>query len=388
MLHERYNCDSWCQPFVSDYRSNSADPPWSIPLVTTGSCGYFMTPIAGETEQSNPGTEGAKKKEVPPLPATHGRDVQTQKVRRPGLENGLERPTWRIATTFAFVVAIVCSSALGYALFRFFNVLSLPSRGTHELVFLARAGIMGVATTLAITFVMLGFATFMIGARGEFRVQGEYAKSKGLLQSGAPGLFFVLCGTVVLCVLLSQKFSFDETAMPPGPVGESKKAGTATSGISTLRAGRSIASGGEPIAYEEIGFFSQEVSAYNAFATLVTEGEANADNAEFFFGTWVKPIRITCVRFSWYRSNHTIPEDSLTAESLEGDKQFNLKSGYLIVPEDGRLLNQKLAGLRAKTVNATSPDAKSLVQEIIPLLQTAYVFKSAEPMDGFPAKSR
>jgi hypothetical protein len=316
-------------------------------------------------------------------------DHQPIRAQRRDRVNLPPRPAWQLATFFAFTLAIVCSVALGYALVRFFNVLSLPSRGTHEIVFLARAGILGVATTLAITFVMLGFATFMIGARGEFRVEGEHAGSKGLLASGAPGLFFVLCGTIVLCVLLNQKFSFEGSDTRSGPQQTAADANFSTESDAggVVGAGRSVASGDHATVYEEIGFFTQDVSAFNAFAQLVAEGKASDDGLALFLQTWVKPIRITCVRFEWYRGNHTIPKEAATAVSLEGDKRFNLQSGYLIVPDDGRLLNAKLGELRAAAANG-QPNLGPNVEELLPMMQTAYVFKAGEPMDDYPADRR
>src|SRR5881394_248255 len=87
-----------------------------------------------------------------------------------------------LATVLAFSLCVICCSALGYGTYRFFDILTFSPASSHDVVFQLRGGIYALSVITGIACVMLGFATFMIGGRGEFKVESESAALKGMMR--------------------------------------------------------------------------------------------------------------------------------------------------------------------------------------------------------------
>src|SRR5437588_5203832 len=124
------------------------------------------------------------------------------------------------ATLLAFFLCLSFCSILGYGIHRFFSVVATTHAASNDFVFEVRGAIYALSVITAIACIMLGFAIFMIGSRGEFQVSSDIPGLKGIVSASAPGLFFVLCGTVIIAVMLSTRFEYEASdvsnrATPP-----------------------------------------------------------------------------------------------------------------------------------------------------------------------------
>lgn len=120
------------------------------------------------------------------------------------------------ATRMTFVLSLFCLAILGYAAiayvyFSFHQVGAAPS--IPLFVVRQRTALSALAMMIALSCVIMGFAVFMIGAKGEINFKAESSWARGALVSGVPGPFFVLCGTIITVAVLLARVSYEQGAI-------------------------------------------------------------------------------------------------------------------------------------------------------------------------------
>lgn len=154
------------------------------------------------------------------------------------------------ATKLTFVLALLCLAMLGYAAiayihFSFHEVVGTPS--IAMIVVRQRTGLSALAMCIGISSIVMGFAAFMIGAKGEINVTTENAWLKGALVSGVPGPFFVLCGTVITVTVLASKVTNEETVTTEHGANTAEQTTEARHGTKTTQVSRTIADDGSGV---------------------------------------------------------------------------------------------------------------------------------------------
>lgn len=138
--------------------------------------------------------------------------------------NQTKTATW--VTLGLGALSLTCVFITGYLFVRQTMLGDAPDN-IHWSVIRQRSALLALVATTALGMIVLGFATFFAGVRGEFKVDAESQWVKGAVSSGAPGIFFVLCGTIILGQVTTSKMLHESgdgttSAIPAGPVQSDK----------------------------------------------------------------------------------------------------------------------------------------------------------------------
>ncbi len=68
-----------------------------------------------------------------------------------------------------------------------------------------RSALLALVVTAALSMIVLGFATFFAGVRGEFNIDASSGTTTANVASSAPGVLFVLCGAVLLGLVVQHR---------------------------------------------------------------------------------------------------------------------------------------------------------------------------------------
>ncbi|MGA2118864.1 MAG: hypothetical protein ABSH56_29450 [Bryobacteraceae bacterium] len=238
------------------------------------------------------------------------------------------------ATKLTFVLGIFCLAMLGYGAIAFIylsfhEVPAAPS--IPYFVIRQRTAISALAMTTAISCVIMGFAVFMIGAKGEFNFKAETSWGKGALAAGVPGPFFVLCGTAIAITVLLARVSHEE--FQPG--GDAHAAAIDASASSspgkpvTALKSRTIASSSP--SPQQIALYTPETPAYNALVAVAVEDQPEQiDQAIKYLASHHDDLSVVYVDFD---------NDKRELRTFEGvylddrNRQVTVSDGYLFVLE-------------------------------------------------------
>jgi hypothetical protein len=90
-------------------------------------------------------------------------------------------------------------------------------------VTVARLGLLSCAIFVGMAFGFLGFSLFLIGVREEMRVEAEHRSQTLKLTRLAPGVFVILCATVLIgvCATHTTRLDFSTTVGRPATAGVS-----------------------------------------------------------------------------------------------------------------------------------------------------------------------
>src|SRR5690349_11278257 len=92
------------------------------------------------------------------------------------------------ATKFTFVLGLLCLAIIGYCTIAYIHLsFSQVSEDASLVVIRQRTALSALAMATAVSCIIMGFAAFMIGAKGEVRLEGESSWLKGVLVAGVPG---------------------------------------------------------------------------------------------------------------------------------------------------------------------------------------------------------
>lgn len=114
------------------------------------------------------------------------------------------------AAIFLSLFALLASSAfLFYYLFKSnpekINAMTMAAYSSER-----RMVLLSTAIFVAMAFGFLGFALFLIQAHGEVSGSIEYKDSKVNIARMSPGIFVVLCATVIIIFALNVKISYSQ----------------------------------------------------------------------------------------------------------------------------------------------------------------------------------
>jgi hypothetical protein len=325
------------------------------------------------------------------------------------------------ATALAFTLCLSFCVVLAYGVHRFFGAVTATHDSTQTFVFEVRGAIYALSVVTAIACIMLGFAIFMIGGRGEFKVSSEVPALKGMVSATAPGLFFVLCGTVMICVLLSNRFVFEAS----GQSQESQPSTTGTKASGTNQPSdtpfssaaptespkpsrsqtsyvmRSIASGtpakfvstGDEITTQE-GFYFESEAAFQVLSDIVSTGQISDALATTYRDLWTAEGDIRHVRFRW-NLNENKPADNLLNDVNVPGQSHSFTDGYLLVPaQDNWQLVRIVDSLRTiqaderENGGSSAINWKSALAELKPRLKRTFVFFKGNPTAFSPKKTK
>lgn len=246
------------------------------------------------------------------------------------------------ATKMTFVLGVFCLAILGYAAIAYiylsFGPIA-PGSSIPYFVVRQRTALSALAMTTGISCVIMGFATFMIAAKGEVKVNAEGSGIKGALASGVPGPFFVLCGTLITLTVLISRVSYEEF-LPTFKAASTSASdvqrhvdehsvsdvdsGTTTAGL----ASRTIASKSTVLATQKIALYTKETAVYNALLRISAQGLD--DNDINYLAMHEESLLVTVV--DWDNKKEA-PSTYDLLDFNEQNRKYNLSDGYLIVLE-------------------------------------------------------
>lgn len=138
----------------------------------------------------------------------------------------------------ALVLSAACLILSAYYLFSYLkstdvglqnlisNVGGTIQPGTLEVAIsarlaMARLALLSCGVFVGVSFGFLGFALFLLGIRKEMSVTGEYQNFKANFARLSPGLFIILCSTILIGVCVTRpidwKYDIVETQAFPTP---------------------------------------------------------------------------------------------------------------------------------------------------------------------------
>jgi hypothetical protein len=279
------------------------------------------------------------------------------------------------ATKMTFVLGVICLAMLGYAAIAFIHLSfhQVPAEPSIPyFIVRQRTALSALAMTMAISCVIMGFAAFMIGAKGEVNFKAESSAAKGALVSGVPGPFFVLCGTVIALTVLLTRVSHEESLAPAA--GGAPMVG-ATGGKSP-QISRTIASSAQRAA-----LFTSNATVYNQLMTAtVTAGRESQQAVNFLI---MHQDDIYLVAIEWDEA----AKRPVNYEALGWDEQsrkLNVSEGYLFVLEHaGGAESVKAVLQAANRVMTNFPADQIPVDRLTRILKSAMssrkVFVRGEP---------
>jgi hypothetical protein len=75
-------------------------------------------------------------------------------------------------------------------------------------LYMARIALLSCGVFIGMSFGFLGFALFLMGIKGEMDVAGRYEKYSAKLARLSPGVFVILCATILIGICISYDISF------------------------------------------------------------------------------------------------------------------------------------------------------------------------------------
>jgi zinc transporter ZupT len=264
---------------------------------------------------------------------------------------------------------------LGYSVIAYIRLsfAQIPDNSISFLVIRQRTALSALAMAVSISSIVMGFAVFMIGAKGEINFKAESAFVKGAL-SGVPGPFFVLCGTVVAVTVLVTRVSYEQGA----PVVPPNAATSSAAAPATVVASRTIASSPN----QRIALFTADVTVYNQLLGLAREETAEdaLSGARYLIANQEK---LAVVMVSWNDANNR-PDNFVGTGVHDQNRQQILSGGYLFVLAANNAETLKAVLSAAEAVAGSFPEADHLPEDrIVKLLKDALkdrkVFVRGEP---------
>ena len=137
-------------------------------------------------------------------------------------------PQWLLNSGFiiALLLACACLTLSGWYLNQYLvttntAVEKLFIQGTstnteslnnalHAQIALSRFTLLSCGIMVGLSFGFLGFGLFLLGVKGEMEAEGEYEKASFKFARMAPGVFVILCATVLVAICVSHPVSITE----------------------------------------------------------------------------------------------------------------------------------------------------------------------------------
>jgi hypothetical protein len=255
-----------------------------------------------------------------------------------------------------FILSLLCLCILGYSAILYIHlsfreipdVLSIPYFVVRQ-----RTALSALAMAIAISCIIMGFAVFMIGAKGEINFKAESSAVKGALVSGVPGPFFVLCGTVITVAVLFVRVSYEEGA-------SSSKGATpglsASTSDNSIPASRTIASS----ATQRSALYMTQTALYNDLMSIAVED--HPEDAVQHLVTNESDISVVLI--DWDDQNKR-PLSFEGSDTDNHDSRVSVSEGYLFVLNDDNAGSIKSLLKAANDVSSEFPAADHLPAENI-----------------------
>jgi len=243
-----------------------------------------------------------------------------------------------------FVLALLCLGTLAYAAVAYilFSFRVVPDYMSVPMFLIRqRTALSALAMTIGLSCVIMGFAVFMIGAKGEFTFKAESSLLKGALVSGVPGLFFVLCGTIVTVSVLFARVTYEQN-----PASAAAHAASPTVSDGPQVSSRTVASG----AIQRIALYTTETPIYNDLMEIGDPGP---------FGGAMKHLienetQLSVVMIEW--DEQAKKPLSFQGRDLEhNDARVSVSSGYLFVLDSDNAETIKAVLKAADSVQSNFP---------------------------------
>lgn len=87
----------------------------------------------------------------------------------------------------------------------------------HAHITLSRFTLLSCGIMVGLSFGFLGFGLFLLGVRGEMEAEAQYEKASFKFARMAPGVFVILCATVLVAICVTHPISISETKVQAPP---------------------------------------------------------------------------------------------------------------------------------------------------------------------------
>jgi hypothetical protein len=134
------------------------------------------------------------------------------------------------------ILSFVCIASAAVYMFAFLINSPDPESVRDELRLLSitaerRLLLLSTAMFIAMSFGFLGFALFLINAKGEVETEGSYRDYKFKFASVSPGLFVILCSTVIIIFAVTFRIDYGMTKGKAQPGTENYSTGRSSTDI-------------------------------------------------------------------------------------------------------------------------------------------------------------
>ena len=291
-----------------------------------------------------------------------------------------EAPAKLSATRMTFVLSVFCLAILGYSAIAYVHLSFHETSGALSIplfVVRQRTALSALAMTVAITCIVMGFAVFMIGAKGEFNFKVDSTWARGALVSGVPGPFFVLCGAAITVTVLLVRVSYETGPGLQADQNDNSRTYALNASPSTAPpvASRTIAS--SPT--QRIALYTAQTAVYNDLLSLALEDQP-ADAVKHIV---TNQDQLSVVLLDWDPAN----QRPLSFEATDIDNRntrLAVSDGYLFVLDHDNAETIKSLLKAAGSVAANFPSADHLSDQAIARIVKAalanrVVFSHGEP---------
>jgi hypothetical protein len=289
------------------------------------------------------------------------------------------------ATRMTFVLALFCLSILGYAAIEYLQLSFVQTREASSVplaLLQQRTGLSALAMAVAISCVVMGFAVFMIEAKGEVNFKADNTVVKGALSSTVPGPFFVLCGTIITVSVLFARASYEQgtssqpadkqattgaAAVPQGPTGSVQSTPASRTetenAATTVTVSRTIASAPNT----RSALFTRNTAIFNDLMAIALEDNAKDDLKHLIDNE----DDISVVVIDWDEAKRR-PMTFAAHELANQQAKVNGLDGYLFVLQGRWAETTKQLLQAANGVNANPPSAGRIDdRDIVRIIKTA-----------------
>lgn len=293
------------------------------------------------------------------------------------------------ATKMTFILGLFCLGILAYAAIAYVHLSFQPVSAALSIPYFVvrqRTALSALAMTVAVTCIIMGFAVFMIEAKGEINFRANSAFAKGSLVSGVPGPFFVLCGTIITVTVLFVRVSYEQApngqslsnALPAASPGQQagplvKEADPAPSPANIES--RTIAS--SPT--QRIALYTTERTVYNDLMTVAVESDTQDDIKHLV----ANEESLSLVLIDWDDQSKR-PASFNASDMHNRNSHLNVSQGYLFVLEGNNAGCVKAVLSAANEVASNFPASDSIPATTVSkiartALKTHVVFTHGEP---------
>jgi hypothetical protein len=240
------------------------------------------------------------------------------------------------ATRLAFVLGMLCLGIIGYSTIAYIHLTFGSSSESVPLTIVRqRTALSAISTVTAISCIIMGFAVFMIGAKGEIKVESDNSWLKGTMMAAVPGPFFVLCGTVIAVAVLNNKVTHEEIGSSPVPAAPQDAASATPTAPRPADPGKATAVTSRTVASPdrlEVIFTKNNL----LFATLkeLREGEVKPDLAQRLSEVLVGDETYAAASLDWDYAKES-PRDNALKDLHTPAYSYDLSGGWVIVPPSG-----------------------------------------------------